>query len=149
MDEKSEAKDLAKELINKMVSRASSEEKQLESKSFDCLKCKGKFLIRVYAEAKLIFEVCGIELKNYHDKSLHIEEKHDMSGTVKCPQCSTKLKSNEEVTNHVKQYHIDSIIKIIAQIVINSVSEKFKKCRRMIIMRMKVLALKEPIVYLQ
>ena len=52
VDEKSEAKDLAKELINEIVSRASSEEKQLESKSFDCLKCKEKFLIRVHAEAK-------------------------------------------------------------------------------------------------
>ena len=54
---------------------------------------------------------------------MHTDTSHNLS----CKYCEVKLTSTQELTNHTEKHHKDSIIESEANIVIESIKNKFKK----------------------
>ena len=137
MEDQKHFLEFAKDMINDIVIKASSEEKDLQSKSFECTSCEGKFSVnskleehieKVHSGEKFCCDICKIVLKTFKEMMMHVEQAHKELATYACQLCQIQFKSYQEISVHIEEKHEkESLIKTEANSVIKSITDKFKK----------------------
>ena len=88
---------------------------------------------RVHKEKKFLCEACKLEFQSNQDVDIHVKNVHANSAAFICQVCQTKLQSYREMSVHIEENHEEvkvqqeTIIQNEANIVIKSITEKFKQ----------------------
>ena len=132
----SDVKEIAKDMINEMVTKATSENKELDSERFNCPKCEGKFvnnqklqehIEKIHTDAQIYCETCQTTFRSEQELTLHNTKIHEIPLLFSCQICHVKLTSYHEMGAHIEKNHEkESIIRTEASKVISSISKKFK-----------------------